>query len=163
AYVHPWEVDPGQPRLAPGRLKAFRHYINLHRTERRLSRHRQDFFPGTRCQALSRVHDPRHFSTHRRSPAGHTPPPHHIRPGPRPVARHAATFPHPARLPPPGPRAGRPPRPPPRPRGLRGRGVALPADLGQTDPHFDPHPPAGPPTPHCLPVPPQRRRGRGTA
>src|SRR5262249_53641034 len=28
-YLHPWEVDPEQPRLSPGRLKAFRHYVNL--------------------------------------------------------------------------------------------------------------------------------------
>jgi polysaccharide deacetylase family protein (PEP-CTERM system associated) len=46
-YVHPWEFDPGQPRLAPGRLKAFRHYVNLHRTERRLARLLRDFAFGT--------------------------------------------------------------------------------------------------------------------
>jgi polysaccharide deacetylase family protein (PEP-CTERM system associated) len=35
-YFHPWEIDPAQPRL-PGRLRSrFRHYINLHRMERRL-------------------------------------------------------------------------------------------------------------------------------
>jgi polysaccharide deacetylase family protein (PEP-CTERM system associated) len=36
AYIHPWEVDPDQPRLG-GRLKArLRHYTNLSRTEGRL-------------------------------------------------------------------------------------------------------------------------------
>jgi polysaccharide deacetylase family protein (PEP-CTERM system associated) len=36
AYIHPWEVDPGQPRL-PGRAKSrLRHYTNLSRTHDRL-------------------------------------------------------------------------------------------------------------------------------
>jgi polysaccharide deacetylase family protein (PEP-CTERM system associated) len=46
-YVHPWELDPEQPRLRPGRFKAFRHYVNLHRTERRLARLLSDFSFGT--------------------------------------------------------------------------------------------------------------------
>jgi len=37
-YLHPWEVDPGQPRLTAGRLSTFRHYRNLHVTESRLKR-----------------------------------------------------------------------------------------------------------------------------
>ena len=36
-YVHPWEIDPDQPRQAVRRSMAFRHYRNLHKTERRLS------------------------------------------------------------------------------------------------------------------------------
>ena len=37
-YVHPWEVDPDQPRVPGGsRRKRFRHYLNLHRTETRLA------------------------------------------------------------------------------------------------------------------------------
>jgi polysaccharide deacetylase family protein (PEP-CTERM system associated) len=37
-YIHPWEVDPEQPRLA-GRLKSrLRHYTNLSKTQSRLSR-----------------------------------------------------------------------------------------------------------------------------
>ena len=36
AYVHPWEIDPGQPRL-PGRARSrFRHYTNLSRMHGRL-------------------------------------------------------------------------------------------------------------------------------
>ena len=36
-YIHPWEVDPGQPRL-PGRfLSRFRHYQNLATTEHKLN------------------------------------------------------------------------------------------------------------------------------
>jgi polysaccharide deacetylase family protein (PEP-CTERM system associated) len=42
-YLHPWELDPEQPRLRPGKLKGFRHYVNLHRTESRLRRLLQDF------------------------------------------------------------------------------------------------------------------------
>jgi polysaccharide deacetylase family protein (PEP-CTERM system associated) len=37
-YVHPWEVDPGQPRLSGSRLSRFRHYRNLDKTEGRLRR-----------------------------------------------------------------------------------------------------------------------------
>ncbi len=37
-YLHPWEVDPGQPRLAASALSRFRHYRNLNRTESRLRR-----------------------------------------------------------------------------------------------------------------------------
>jgi polysaccharide deacetylase family protein (PEP-CTERM system associated) len=37
-YVHPWEIDPDQPRL-PGRLRSrLRHYTNLSRTHARLRR-----------------------------------------------------------------------------------------------------------------------------
>jgi polysaccharide deacetylase family protein (PEP-CTERM system associated) len=36
-YFHPWEIDPGQPRL-PGRLKSrFRHYFNLQGMQSRLA------------------------------------------------------------------------------------------------------------------------------
>lgn len=34
--VHPWELDPGQPRLAGGRFGGLTHYANLARTEARL-------------------------------------------------------------------------------------------------------------------------------
>lgn len=38
-YVHPWEVDPQQPRLTAGsRLGRFRHYVNLRHTEAKLER-----------------------------------------------------------------------------------------------------------------------------
>lgn len=36
-YLHPWEVDPGQPRVSGlTRSHAFRHYVNLNRTADRL-------------------------------------------------------------------------------------------------------------------------------
>jgi len=36
-YIHPWELDPEQPRLTNGSpLSRFRQYVNLHETENRL-------------------------------------------------------------------------------------------------------------------------------
>ena len=43
-YMHPWEIDPGQPRIAGTGLKTrFRHYVNLDKTESRLDRLLLDF------------------------------------------------------------------------------------------------------------------------
>jgi polysaccharide deacetylase family protein (PEP-CTERM system associated) len=42
-YLHPWEVDPEQPRLQASRLSRFRHYRNLAKTEGRLRRLLADF------------------------------------------------------------------------------------------------------------------------
>ncbi len=42
-YVHPWEVDPDQPRIAAPLLSRFRHYRNLHQTEPRLRRLLSEF------------------------------------------------------------------------------------------------------------------------
>jgi polysaccharide deacetylase family protein (PEP-CTERM system associated) len=42
-YLHPWEVDPGQPRVKAGWRSRFRHYNNLHRCEPRLRRLLQEF------------------------------------------------------------------------------------------------------------------------
>jgi len=42
-YLHPWEVDPEQPRLRGSRLSRFRHYRNLKKTEQRLRRLLEDF------------------------------------------------------------------------------------------------------------------------
>jgi polysaccharide deacetylase family protein (PEP-CTERM system associated) len=52
-YLHPWELDPEQPRLRPGALRAFRHYVGLERTERRLKRLLHDFSFGTMSEALA--------------------------------------------------------------------------------------------------------------
>jgi polysaccharide deacetylase family protein (PEP-CTERM system associated) len=35
-YIHPWEIDPDQPRLQAGWLGRLRHYRNLEKTEDRL-------------------------------------------------------------------------------------------------------------------------------
>ena len=46
-YMHPWEIDPDQPRIAGTDLKTrFRHYINLDKTEPRLDRLLRDFCWG---------------------------------------------------------------------------------------------------------------------
>lgn len=37
-YVHPWEVDPAQPRFAVSSTARFRHYTGLDRTARRVER-----------------------------------------------------------------------------------------------------------------------------
>ena len=43
-YLHPWEIDPDQPRVAnPGWKSRFRHYNNLDQTKERLSRLLRDF------------------------------------------------------------------------------------------------------------------------
>jgi polysaccharide deacetylase family protein (PEP-CTERM system associated) len=42
-YLHPWEIDPDQPRLSVGALGRFRHYRNLAATEDRLRSLLRDF------------------------------------------------------------------------------------------------------------------------
>jgi hypothetical protein len=42
-YLHPWEIDPEQPKLQAGRLSRFRHYRNLAETETRLRQLLTDF------------------------------------------------------------------------------------------------------------------------
>ena len=43
-YLHPWEIDPGQPRQVQAPLRSrLRHYVNLGRTEDRLRRLLRDF------------------------------------------------------------------------------------------------------------------------
>jgi polysaccharide deacetylase family protein (PEP-CTERM system associated) len=51
-YLHPWEVDPTQPRLPAGKLSRFRHYTNLHKMEERFVRLLQDFSFGTMAEVL---------------------------------------------------------------------------------------------------------------
>ena len=46
-YFHPWEIDPGQPRIDGISAKTrFRHYINIERMEQRLRRLLADFSWG---------------------------------------------------------------------------------------------------------------------
>jgi polysaccharide deacetylase family protein (PEP-CTERM system associated) len=43
-YLHPWEVDPDQPRARGVSVKSrFRHYVNLERTHERLTRLSREF------------------------------------------------------------------------------------------------------------------------
>lgn len=51
-YLHPWEIDPEQPRLSAGLLGRFRHYRNLHKTESRLRALLTDFSFGTVASLL---------------------------------------------------------------------------------------------------------------
>ena len=42
-YLHPWEVDPGQPRMRLPLIKRIRHYYGLEQTEGKLGRLLSDF------------------------------------------------------------------------------------------------------------------------
>jgi len=54
-YVHPWEVDPDQPRVEEASaLSRFRHYLNLDRCAERLSRLLGDFEFDTMRSVLAR-------------------------------------------------------------------------------------------------------------
>jgi polysaccharide deacetylase family protein (PEP-CTERM system associated) len=45
-YLHPWELDPGQPRMRGPFLSQFRHYHNLDKVHGRLTQLLQDFSFG---------------------------------------------------------------------------------------------------------------------
>lgn len=51
-YLHPWEIDPGQPRVAVRWLSRLRHYTNLDRCEARLKRLLGEFRFGTMREVL---------------------------------------------------------------------------------------------------------------
>jgi polysaccharide deacetylase family protein (PEP-CTERM system associated) len=51
-YLHPWEIDPDQPRLHTSGLGQFRHYRNLGRTEERLRALLKDFSFSTMMALL---------------------------------------------------------------------------------------------------------------
>ncbi|QWV95855.1 DUF3473 domain-containing protein [Geomonas nitrogeniifigens] len=52
-YLHPWELDPEQPRMAGAGAKSrFRHYLNLDKTQARLVRLLGDFGFGRLCDLL---------------------------------------------------------------------------------------------------------------
>jgi len=42
-YLHPWEVDPDQPRIQGSVLSKFRHYVNLNKTETTVRNLLRDF------------------------------------------------------------------------------------------------------------------------
>ena len=54
-YLHPWEIDPAQPRLAASALSRFRHYRNLDKTEARLRRLLSEFQFAPLRQVLTDV------------------------------------------------------------------------------------------------------------
>lgn len=51
-YLHPWEIDPAQPRVAASGLSRFRHYTNLAKCEERLRRLLGEFRFGTARDGL---------------------------------------------------------------------------------------------------------------
>ncbi|HXG97035.1 MAG TPA: DUF3473 domain-containing protein, partial [Gemmatimonadales bacterium] len=51
-YLHPWEVDPGQPRIRVGAFSRFRHYTGLERCEGRLRRVLAEFAFTSMREAL---------------------------------------------------------------------------------------------------------------
>ena len=54
-YMHPWELDPGIPKVkGAGFLSTFRTYLNLDKTERRLKRLVSDFRFAPLCDFVSR-------------------------------------------------------------------------------------------------------------
>lgn len=52
-YLHPWEIDPQQPRIQASLLSRFRHYQNLDRCQQRLVRLLRDFAFDTVEQVLA--------------------------------------------------------------------------------------------------------------
>lgn len=50
-YFHPWELDPGQPRIRAGVRSRFRHYLNLERMELKV-RHLLDNFRFTTARTV---------------------------------------------------------------------------------------------------------------
>jgi len=51
-YLHPWEIDPGQPRIEAGWKSRFRHYNNLAKTEGKLRYLLNGVRYGTMTQVL---------------------------------------------------------------------------------------------------------------
>jgi len=51
-YLHPWEVDPDQPRISASWFSRFRHYNNLDKCESRLRSLMTDFQFGTTWDVL---------------------------------------------------------------------------------------------------------------
>jgi polysaccharide deacetylase family protein (PEP-CTERM system associated) len=54
-YLHPWEIDPAQPRVAAGWLSRFRHYTNLEKCEGRLRWLLREFRFGTVRDGLAQL------------------------------------------------------------------------------------------------------------
>ncbi len=62
-YVHPWEIDPSQPRLNAGSvISRWRHYWNLSKTEAKLERLMNAFQFGTLTEVLGREVERRSLS-----------------------------------------------------------------------------------------------------
>jgi hypothetical protein len=53
-YLHPWEIDPEQPRIAAPWRSRFRHYQNLHSTEEKLNHLLDNFSWASMSDVLAR-------------------------------------------------------------------------------------------------------------
>ena len=53
-YLHPWEIDPAQPRIPTSWCSRFRHYQNLTSTEEKLNKLLRDFSFSSMEQVLAR-------------------------------------------------------------------------------------------------------------
>jgi polysaccharide deacetylase family protein (PEP-CTERM system associated) len=53
-YLHPWEIDPDQPRISASWFSRFRHYNNLHKCESRLKHLMTDFSFDTVVNVLKK-------------------------------------------------------------------------------------------------------------
>lgn len=56
-YLHPWEIDPDQPRMQGPLMSQFRHYLNLSKTEARLRCLLQDFRFGPIAEVVKPICD----------------------------------------------------------------------------------------------------------
>jgi polysaccharide deacetylase family protein (PEP-CTERM system associated) len=54
-YLHPWEIDPEQPRISASWLSRFRHYTNLDKSEDRLQILLREFRFGTAKEGLTQL------------------------------------------------------------------------------------------------------------
>ena len=52
-YMHPWEIDPGQPRIRAPLKSRIRHYVNLERCEAKLRALLRDFRFASMAQVLA--------------------------------------------------------------------------------------------------------------
>lgn len=56
-YLHPWEIDPDQPRMDGPLVSQFRHYLNLKRTEQRLKYLLRDFAFAPVVETIQPIRD----------------------------------------------------------------------------------------------------------
>jgi len=54
-YLHPWEIDPEQPRVSASWLSRYRHYTNLDKSEHRLEAILREFRFGTARDGLAQL------------------------------------------------------------------------------------------------------------
>ena len=63
-YLHPWEVDPNQPRVKVGAVTRFRHYNNLTKCRDRLKRLINDFRFSTVTDCIKCNYEKEEILTH---------------------------------------------------------------------------------------------------